>query len=177
MSAPSGRTPAGSPLTAEELIERLGLAPLPMEGGLYRETWRSSVPLPGVAAPPGITRSAGTAIYYLLTPATASTMHRLPIDELYHFLLGDPVEMLQLEDGAPSRWLVLGHDLRAGEALQVVVPAGTWQGSRLRGGGTWALMSVTVAPGFEFSDYESAHADALAAVWPDAAAFVHALAR
>jgi predicted cupin superfamily sugar epimerase len=104
-------------------------------------------------------------------------MHRLPIDELYHFLLGDPVEMLQLADGAPARRLVLGHDLRAGESLQVVVPAGTWQGSRLRAGGAWALMSVTVAPGFEFPDYESGDADALAAAWPDVAAFVRALAR
>lgn len=164
-------------LTADELIVRLGLAPLPMEGGLYRETWRSTVQLPGLDAPPGVTRVAGTAIFYLLTPGTSSAMHRLPIDEVYHFLLGDPVEMLQLEDAAPPRRLVLGHDLRAGEQLQVVVPAGVWQGSRLRAGGAWALMSVTVAPGFEFADYESGDARALAAAWPDAAAFVRALAR
>jgi predicted cupin superfamily sugar epimerase len=174
---PHGRSSAGVPLTAQELIERLGLEPLPMEGGLYRETWRSSVRLPGIDAPPGVTRAAGTAIFYLLTPAIGSAMHRLPLDELYHFLLGDPVEMLQLGDGAPARHLVLGHDLRAGEELQVVVPAGVWQGSQLRAGGAWALMSVTVAPGFEFADYEPGDAAALAQAWPDAAPFVRGLAR
>src|SRR5512140_3293744 len=128
-----------TPMTAHELIAFLGLVPLPQEGGYFRETWRSSVTTaPGVLPLRYTTgRSLGTAIYYLLTsdPDSFSALHRLPTDEIYHFYLGYAVEMLLLGADGAGRRIILGHDLGAGEHVQFVVPAGTWQGSRLLAGG------------------------------------------
>jgi uncharacterized protein len=146
-------------LTASELIAMLDLKPLPREGGFYRETYRSPQRLTSG-------KSAGTAIYYLLTPDTCSALHRLPTDEVYHFYLGDPVELLLLApDG--GRLVTLGADLRAGQHPQFVVPAGCWQGSCLAGGGSVALLGTTMDPGFEFSDYEAADREALIRLHPD----------
>jgi predicted cupin superfamily sugar epimerase len=149
--------------TTDEIIHLLRLKPLPLEGGWYRETYRSARTLPGLA------RSAGTVIYYLLTPDTFSALHRLPTDEVYHFYLGDPVEMLQLgpnlEDG--GRIVTLGPDIVAGQTVQTLVQAGVWQGSILRAGGAFALMGTTVVPGFDFADYEEAERAALLAALPN----------
>lgn len=108
-----------------------------------------------------------TSIYYLLTQDTHSAMHRLPADELYHFYLGDPVELLLLLPDGSGRILVLGNDLARGEMLQVLVPAGAWQGSRIRPGGRMALMGTTMSPGFRFSDYLQGSADELIERFPD----------
>jgi predicted cupin superfamily sugar epimerase len=157
--------------TADDLIRLLHLKPLPKEGGWYRETYRSALQLPATILGPRYcaARSAGTAIYYLLTPDTCSALHRLPTDEVFHFYLGDPVEMLQLgpnaEDG--GRIVTLGSDILAGQQVQTVVPAGVWQGSLLRSDGAFALMGTTMAPGFDFADYEAADRDALSAMFPD----------
>jgi len=157
--------------SAEELIRFLHLEPLPGEGGWYRETHRSALQLPADVLAPRYrdAHAAGTAIYYLLTPDTFSALHRLPTDEVFHFYLGDPVEMLQLgpnpADG--GRILTLGSDILAGQQVQTVVPAGVWQGSLLRTGGAFALMGTTMAPGFDFADYEAADRDALIAAFPD----------
>ena len=161
--------------TAAELIARLDLRPLPREGGWYRETYRASGALPpAVLGPPYAgPRSAGTAIYYLLTPDTFSALHRLPGDELFHFYLGDPVDMLQLDPQAGTgRLVTLGSDLFAGQSPQVVVPGGVWQGSVLRAGGTFALMGTTMAPGFDFADYEAGERGQLAAAFPDFADWI-----
>lgn len=157
-------------LNPGELIRFLHLQPLPREGGWYRETHRSSLQLPvNILAPRYCdTRSASTAIYYLLTPDTFSALHRLPTDEIFHFYLGDPVEMLQLgpapEDG--GRILTLGSDILAEQQVQTVVPAGVWQGSMLRAGGAFALMGTTMTPGFDFADYEAADREALITAFP-----------
>jgi predicted cupin superfamily sugar epimerase len=156
--------------TAEELIALLDLRPLPREGGWYRETYRSRAQLPAAVLGPRYTaaRAAGTAIYYLLTPGTFSALHRLPGDEVFHFYLGDAVEMLQLGP-APSdsgRLVTLGPDLFAGQQVQAVVPAGVWQGSILKAGGAFALLGTTMAPGFDFADYEAADAARLRADYP-----------
>lgn len=166
-------------LTAEEVIARLGLQPLAIEGGWFRETHRSPLVISGVALPAAYAgdRAASTTIYYLLTPATFSALHRLPGEEIYHFLLGDPVTMLLLPPGGSAQRVTLGSDLEAGEQLQEIVPAGVWQGSSLRAGGAWALMGVTVAPGFEYRDYQHASVEALCAEWPDAAEEIRALLR
>src|SRR5438309_5994853 len=128
-------------LTAARLLELLDLRPLPGEGGYYRETHRSADRVPFAGRAGG--KSAGTAIYYLLTPETFSALHRLPTDEVYHFYLGDPVEMLQLWPDGTGRVVSLGQDVRAGHLLQAVVPRGVWQGSRLYSGGAFALLGTT----------------------------------
>ena len=156
--------------TAEELIRLLRLEPLPREGGWYRETYRSPLQLPAAALAPRYQapRSAGTAIYYLLTPDSFSALHRLPGDEVYHFYLGDPMEMLQLgpEPTDGGRIVTLGPDVRAGQQVQAIVPGGVWQGSMLRAGGAFALLGTTMAPGFDFADYEAADRAALTLAYP-----------
>jgi predicted cupin superfamily sugar epimerase len=149
--------------SADQLKRLQALEPLEIEGGYYRETYRSDERVPAECLPKryGRDKSFCTAIYYLLTPETHSRLHRLPTDEIFHFHLGDPVEMLQLHPDGRSEIVVIGPDVAAGQQLQVVVPRGTWQGCRLRAGGSFALMGVTVAPGFDFSDYEPADAEAL----------------
>ena len=164
-------------LTADELIALLGLRPLPVEGGYYRETYRSDDRLPVAALPAryGSDKSAGTAIYYLLTPTTFSALHRLPTDEVYHFYLGDAVEMLQLSPDGTGRVVTLGQDVRAGQLLQTVVPRGVWQGSRLRPGGAVALLGTTMAPGFDFADFEGGEQEALIDAFPDFGGIIRSL--
>ena len=140
-------------LGADQLIEMLELQPLPGEGGFYRETHRSADRW-SAAAPPG--RAAATAIYYLLTDQTYSALHRLAGEEVYHFYLGDPVEMFLLDDTGHLERILLGHDLTAAERCQFVVPAGFWQASRLLPAGCWALLGTTMAPGFEPADCQLA---------------------
>ena len=165
--------------TAEQIIAALRLQPLPLEGGYYRETYRSADTLPAAALPPhyGRDKSAGTAIYYLLTPDTFSALHRLPTDEVFHFYLGGPVRMLQLFPDNTGREIILGPDIRAGQQLQAVVPRGVWQGSRLEPGAAFALLGTTMAPGFDFADFEAGDPAALAARYPGHAGLIRRLTR
>ena len=166
-------------LTVETLRALLGLEPHPVEGGYFAETYRSTEQVPAGALPPryGGARAVSTAIYYLLTPQTFSAMHRLASDEVFHFYLGDPVEMLQLWPDGSQRVVLIGPGLEAGERPQVVVPRGIWQGARLRAGGRFALLGTTVAPGFDYTDYETATRAALLHSHPTAHALILALTR
>ena len=143
--------------TAEELIALLGLQPHPKEGGFFRETYRAAETIAPGALPEryASARSHSTAIYYLLTPATFSALHRLASDEVFHFYAGDPVRMLQLFPDGQGRTITLGPDVAGGQQPQVVVPRGVWQGSLLEPGGAYALLGCTVAPGFDYADYEA----------------------
>jgi predicted cupin superfamily sugar epimerase len=157
--------------TAQEIIAVLGLAPLPVEGGWYRETYRCGVRLAGG-------KSASTAIYYLLTPETFSALHRLSADEVFHFYTGDPVQMVQLGPQAgQGRVVVLGGDVLAGQVPQVVVPAGVWQGSALVEGGAYALLGTTMAPGFDPGDYEGGVRDDLVREFPAWRGWIERLTR
>src|SRR5262249_33731721 len=117
---------------------------------------------------------ASTAIYYLLTPETFSALHRLQSDEVFHFYLGSPVRMLQLLPDGSGRTIVLGPNVLGGQEVQVVVPRGVWQGSLLEPGGDFALLGCTVAPGFEYADYEAGRRSVLEAQYP---AFAGLIAR
>jgi uncharacterized protein len=165
-------------MTAEEIRTLLGLAPHP-EGGYFRETYRAAEVVPAAALPAryGADRAHATAIYYLLCPGTFSALHRLRSDEVFHFYAGDPVEMLLLPPDGGGRVVTLGGDLAAGQRPQQVVPAGVWQGARLGAGGAWALLGCTVAPGFDFADYEEGARAALQGAWPAFAALITALTR
>jgi len=150
-------------MTADEIKECLKLSPHPIEGGYFRRTYTSALE---IAAPQG-PRPAGTAIFYLLEAGTFSEMHVLRSDEMFHFYLGDPVEMLQLLPDGATAVLTLGPDLAAGQQVQVAVPAGVWQGMRLIGDGRVALVGCTVTPGFNYSDYRNASCEELSARWPE----------
>ena len=167
-------------LTAADVIERLGLVPLPVEGGYYRQTWVSDDTIAAEALPRfGRRKSAGTAIYYLLTDQADcfSELHRLPTDEVYHFYLGDPVEQWLLHEGGRIERVLLGPDLGVGHRVQHVAPRGAWQGSRLVPGGRFALLGTTMAPGFDPGDYEGGVREALIARYPAAAGVIRALTR
>lgn len=159
-------------MTAEEIKKFLNLEAHP-EGGFYRRTYAASAALD---LPRGI-RPAGTAIYYLLEPGTFSEMHQLDSDEIFHFYLGDPVEMLQLYPDGRSALFTLGPDLQAGQHVQLIVPAGVWQGTRLAGDGKVALLGCTVTPGFDFADFRTGSYADLAAKWPAEAEKIRALNR
>jgi len=158
-------------MTAEEIKQLLQLEPLPVEGGFFRETYRSRWHVLGEYLPDGIrgSRSIGTAIYYLITPETFSALHRLPGTEIFHFYLGDPVILLHLLPDGNSRTLTLGTDLVKGQRPQIVVRGGVWQGSRLAPGGKFALLGTTMSPGFDYADYEHGKREELIAQYPGAA--------
>jgi len=160
-------------MTADEIKSLLKLEPHPAEGGYYRRTYASAH---GVGMPRG-DRPMSTAIYYLLEEGTFSEMHVLASDEIFHFYLGDPVEMLQLLPDGRSALFTLGQDLSAGQHVQLVVPAGVWQGTRLISDGKVALLGCTVTPGFDFADYRSASYEELAGKWPQEAERIKALTR
>ena len=165
--------------TANEIIARLELAPHPTEGGYFRETYRSSELISGDHLPGRYrgTRAFATAIYYLLTPESFSAIHRLHSDEIFHFYLGDPVEMLQLCPDGDGRIFVLGSDLLKGMQPQMIVPAGIWQGARLIKNGNFALLGTTVSPGFEYADYELGQRDELIKSYPQFTKWITALAK
>ena len=168
-------------LTARDIIELLGLEPLPVEGGYFRQTWVAdeTIPAGALAGRDARPKPAGTAIYYLLTDHadSFSAMHRLPTDEVYHFYLGDPVEQVLLHPDGDIERVVLGHDLTSGQRVQHVAPRAVWQGSRLVPGGRFALLGTTMAPGFDAADYEHGQRETLLARYPSAADLVIALTR
>lgn len=165
-------------LTAERLIKLLNLKPHP-EGGYYAETYRSEELIASEALPDRYSgpRSFGTAIYYLLTPETFSAIHRLTTDEIYHFYLGDPVELIRLEPDGSGRSMMLGNDVAGGMQLQAVISRGTWHGSRLFEGGKYALLGTTVAPSFEFVDNEAGRRSDLILAYPSSRDSIIALTR
>jgi predicted cupin superfamily sugar epimerase len=160
-------------MTADQIKSLLHLEPHPVEGGSFRRTYTAAG---SVNLPRGV-RSLGSAIYYLLEAGTFSELHVLESDELFHFYLGDPVEMLQLYPDGRSAVFILGPDLAAGQHVQLHVPAGVWQGTRLVGAGQVALLGCTVTPGFDFADYRNASAEELIPKWPHEAERIRALTR
>jgi predicted cupin superfamily sugar epimerase len=166
-------------LRADQIISLLNLKPHPEEEGYFVETYRSLETIPESALTSRYkgNRTFATAIYYLLTPRVFSPIHRLQSDEIFHFYLGDPVEMLQLWPDGSGKILLLGSDILNGMQPQVVVPRGIWQGARLLKDGNFALIGTTVSPGFEFMDYESGHSEELTKSYPNYREWITALAK
>ena len=165
--------------SAKEIQELLKLQPLPVEGGYFAETYRSQSTLSQRSLPSGYSgeRALSTSIYYMVTPDTFSAMHRLKGDEVYHFYLGDPAEMLILTPDGTGETLLMGQDIVSGMRLQHVVPGGAWQGSRLVPGGKFALLGTTMAPGFDPADFELGAREVLSARFPAYAELIAVLTR
>ncbi|MEU3032113.1 cupin domain-containing protein [Streptomyces incarnatus] len=155
--------------TPHELIAHYGLEPIPREGGLFRRTWEGPERADG--------RPEGAAIVALLTADDYSALHRLPHAEIWHFYLGDPLHLLLLAPDGTTRTAVLGPDLRAGQQVQLTVPARTWMGARVAPGGAWTHFGCTTAPGFTYADYEHGDAADLTARYPAEAARIRELCR
>ena len=162
---------------AQQWVERLGLGPHP-EGGFFKETYRSDLNLPVSALGGDFSggRSVSTSIYYLLSGEDFSALHRIRSDELWHFYDGSPLVVQGLHPtGEREDWIL--HNDPSGGHPQAIVAAGTWFGSRLQDPGGYALVGCTVAPGFDFSDFEMANREALKSAYPEHADWIDSLTR
>jgi predicted cupin superfamily sugar epimerase len=158
-------------MNAQTLIDILHLKPLPLEGGMHCQTYRSTDILSTNNLPdryPAEEKPICTAIYYLLTdePDSFSAFHTLPTDEIFHFYLGDPLEVNLLYPGGETRKITLGHDIEQGQYVQFVVPRGVWQGSQVAPGGKYSLIGTTMSPGWSDHDFILASRDDLLAQYP-----------
>jgi predicted cupin superfamily sugar epimerase len=152
-------------------IVALKLAPHP-EGGFYRETFRSSRT---IATPSG-PRAASTAIYYVLPAGTFSAFHRVSSDEAWHHYKGAPVDLHCIDEAGVYTVTRLGPALSEGHVPQHVVPAGAWQAAEPVGE-PYALCGCTVAPGFDFADFEMATRETLGAKYPGERGVIERLTR
>jgi uncharacterized protein len=155
------------PKDAQYWITKLDLAPHP-EGGYYRQTYRADLIIDRKALPLKFTgaRAASTAIYFLLDRANFSAFHRIRADEMWHFYAGDSLLVHVIaEDGGYSQ-ILLGNNPEAGEVFQAVVKAGCWFASCLQHPKSFALVGCTVAPGFDFEDFELAKRSELSELFP-----------
>jgi len=143
------------------LIAHFGMEPLPVEGTFFASTYRSAT----VTSADG---PAGTAIVglYCDDPPSRSLFHRLDFDEVWHFYGGDPIRLVLLHPDGSSGEVILGGDVLAGQAVQHVIPAGTWQAGELVPGGRWALFGCTMAPGFTGACFKGGGVAALLAAYP-----------
>lgn len=150
-------------ITAEEIVQRFGMLPHP-EGGFFVEIYKAEdrVPLPRGE------RAASTAIYFLLTKDTFSRFHRIKSDEVWHFYLGGACHVVELGADGKAVDVTLGQDLRAGQQLVHIVKKDTWFGAYLDDSADFALVGCTVAPGFEFADFEMATRADLLRDFPEA---------
>ena len=139
------------------LIERFGMSPLPVEGTLFAETYRSDATAPS-GGPAG---TAGVGLF-CEEPPSRSLFHRLAFDEVWHFYAGDPLRLVLLHPDGSDGEVILGDD----HAVQHVIPAGVWQAGELVPGGDWALYGCTMAPGFTPSCFEGGSVERLLATHP-----------
>ncbi len=157
--------------TAEEVARLLRLEPLEQEGGYFRRSLESGMILPETG------RRIYSVIYFLITPTGFSAMHRLGTDEIWCIHAGDGLESLRLAPDGSGRTVRLGLNLAEGDAVQDVVVANLWQGTRLRPGGRWALGSCIVAPEFRWSDFTLGDRAELTRKYPFFEPQIHALTR
>lgn len=164
-------------MNVQHWIDRLRLQPHP-EGGYYCETYRAALTLPHSSLPGyGGDRLASTAIYFLLAGDQFSAFHRIRSDELWHFYSGSGLIVPVITPAGEYQQLLLGNNAESGEQFQAVVPAGCWFGSSLRFPNSYALVGCTVAPGFDFADFEMAQRDALIAQYPQHRIIIERLTR
>jgi predicted cupin superfamily sugar epimerase len=167
--------PMPGTLTADEIRTLPGLQPN-QTCGYVRETYRSAVELEAGALPPPFeaARPLGTGLYFMMTPAEPVKLHRIRNDQLYHYYLGDPIEVLMLHvDGTTAR-AVVGPDLRAGQRVQLFIPGGTFHTARVIDARPFFLGASTEWPGVVPADVEIGDPEALAAKYPAVAADIRA---
>lgn len=173
--------------TAQEIKDWLKLEPNPQEGGFLASVYNSTITVPDSILKGFHSTASGRsicgAIYYFLEAPGCSVMHRVTGDMLYHFYAGDPVEMLLLHPNdpkgkhVPAEVRIFGNNLPLGQSPMKPIPGGTWLGSRLTPGGSWALMGVSMAPGFDPVDYAIGDRDKLVQQYPEQADLIRALTR
>jgi predicted cupin superfamily sugar epimerase len=158
-------------------IKKYNLLPHP-EGGFFAETYRAGETIPSEALPQrfGGPRTFSTGIYFLLEAPFFSAFHQIKSDEMWHFYAGEPLEVFVIHPLSGDLQVIkLGPDPENGEVFQAVVPAGTWFGSRPAQGSSYALVGCTVAPGFDFLDFEMADRAVLTREFPAHESLIAAL--
>ena len=171
---------------AKYWIKKLALEPHP-EGGYFRQTYKSELTItpwallksvaPETISSIGHPRAASTAIYFLLAGESFSAFHRLRSDEIWHFYAGSPLLVHVLNSASEYSSILLGSDPEAGQLFQAVVPSGCWFASHLADWNGWALVGCTVAPGFEFEDFEMAKREELVKEYPKQKEIIRKLTR
>lgn len=149
------------------------------EGGWYRQTYRSGIKIAHSALPPQFkgARPASTAIYFLLDGSNFSAFHRLQADELWHFYTGTTLVIHTIDSNSQHSEILLGGDLDSGESFQAVIKAGCWLAACVKDPSSFALVGCTMAPGFDFEDFELGERAQLAAQFPRHRALIEKLTR
>ncbi|MFY7652497.1 MAG: cupin domain-containing protein [Chitinophagaceae bacterium] len=165
-------------ITATQWVEKLGLLPHP-EGGYYKETYRSNAI---IAKGHTLYNSNGdrnlqTAIYFLIEDGNFSAFHRIAGDEIWHFYYGNTLLIHEITKDGELITTQLGNNLLDGDVLQYTIKAGNWFASEVKSGGSYTLVGCTVAPGFDFNDFELAEKKLLCAAYPFASELIARLCR
>ena len=165
-------------LSIKDIVAYYQLEPHP-EGGYYKETYRSKEMIGKDALPVRFNghRYFSTAIYFLLEQGNFSAFHRIQSDETWHFYAGQTLEILVIHDVGKFEKILLGSDIEKGESFQATVPAGSWFASIPAEDSLFSFVGCTVAPGFDFMDFELAKAHELAAQFPEHATLIEKLCR
>ena len=165
-------------ICAQQLIELYNLQPHP-EGGWYKETYQSKEQIDADSLPErfGGSRAFSTAIYFLLEQGNFSAFHRIKSDECWHFYAGDPLVVYVLQQDGTLDEIMLGNDITNGQLFQYVVPANCWFASRPATNSRFCFVGCTVAPGFDFADFEMADAAVLSALYPQHQTAIQELCR
>ena len=165
-------------MTAREFVQHYSLQPHP-EGGWYKQTYKSAELIPHASLPPRFKgdRAFSTAIYFLLAAGDFSAFHRIQSDECWHFYAGDPLEVYIINSGGKLDIITLGNDISKGQLFQFVVPAGCWFASRPAKESAFSFVGCTVAPGFDFADFEMASAKMLTSENPQHKEIIETLCR
>ena len=156
-------------ITISELVKIYKLQPHP-EGGYYSEYYRDSGVISKNALPDRFKgdRNFSSNIWFLLPEGEKSRLHRIPSNETWHFYLGGPLTVVQISPKGDTKKIVLGQDIKKGEKLAHVVPAGYWFGAYSNSGSKFSFVGCTVAPGFDFADFELGSRDRLLKEYPQA---------
>ncbi|MES2332761.1 MAG: cupin domain-containing protein [Bacteroidota bacterium] len=164
--------------TASSLVERFQMLPHP-EGGYYREMYRSDELIKKEALPERFPadRHFSTAIYFLLEQGNFSAFHRIQSDECWHFYTGQSLHVHVIHPAGKYELIRLGNDIASGETFQAIVPAGCWFASETAPGGEFSFVGCTVAPGFDFADFELAKTGVLCKHFPQQQALITRLCR
>ena len=165
-------------MTAEDLVKKYEMLPHP-EGGWYKETYRSEEKINETALPERFSekRSMSTAIYFLMEKGNFSAFHKIKSDECWHFYAGQTLLIYVLDNAGNLEIVKLGNNIEKGECFQFVVPANYWFASRPSDESDFSFVGCTVAPGFDFADFELAFADDLSLEYPQHKSTIDSLCR
>jgi predicted cupin superfamily sugar epimerase len=155
-------------MKAQDWIKKLKLIAHP-EGGYYKETYRSDENIRASVLPERFNgdRSISTSIYFLLESNQVSKFHRIKSDEIWHFYEGSPLSIYMIDQWGDLEKIILGRDIDKDQKLQYAVPRGCWFGAEVVEDNSYTLVGCTVAPGFDFQDFEMAKREELLKQYPD----------